>query len=326
MRLTLLAVPTALLVVAAAVACTSNPAAPASTTPSAVSSAACSYTGAIPSIPASPVTADDLASYSLPSGVTVQQYAEAEAYQYLDSFVGQYLRGELTTYYGTLSAHDNESVLGLDCQGGATACKDQSIAEGPAVASFTVASGVASLSVHSLTDHAYVTFQQAKGDAGVTTVGLVLSDSSAGGNTGTCTGCVPSFVSKPEKIDFTNIKSTGEVAVNAGLSDAGGAELNTYASSSLTLGTPCSLTFDDLIELNALNPPNGTSAPVFTAEGGEMVAVLQGGIYGNTSNEYCLTSFTIEIYIDPTNLASYGVRAFQTFVPDAGYYDNACPQ
>ncbi len=329
MRLAHSAVSTALLVVAAAVACGNN--ACSSSTRSASSS--CGYSGAIPTIPASPVTAQDVQSQELPSGVSVQAYAEAQAYRYLDSFVGQYLRGDVTIYAGTLSAHDNESVLGTDCAGG-TACKDQSISEGPAVASLTVVEGVASLTVHSLAEHKYVMFQQTKEAADVTTVSLVLSDTTSGGNSGTCSGCVPSFASKPQTISFQNIESTVDVGVNAppvgedaGSRDAGGAMLNTYASSSLTLGTACALTFDDLVELNALNPPSGLNAPVFTLEGGEMVAELRGSIYGNVSNQYCLTSYTIEIYVNASNLAAYGVRGYQTYVPDAGYYyGSVCPQ
>jgi hypothetical protein len=213
-------------------------------------------------------------------------------------------------------------------------CKDQSIAEGPAVASLTVVDGVAALTVHSLAEHKYVIFQQTTEAADVTTVSLVLSDSTSGGNSGTCSGCVPSFASKPQTISFQNIESTVDVGVNAppvgrdaGSRDAGGAVLDTYASSSLTLGTACALTFDDLIELNALNPPSDMSAPVFTLEGGDMVAQLQGSVYGNVSNEYCVTSYTIEIYVNASNLADYGVRSYQTYVPDAGYYyGSVCPR
>lgn len=87
------------------------------------------------------------------------------------------------------------------------------------------------------------------------------------------------------------------------------------------------MTVDDLVELNALTPPSGMSAPVFTLQGGEMVAELRGSIYGNVSNQYCQTSYTIEIYVNASNLADYGVRGYQTYVPDAGYYyGSVCSQ
>jgi len=328
MRFSDVAVAASLLVVVVPVACSGTTVSGASGS----ASSSCAYSGAIPMIPPSPVTSQDVQSQNLPTGVSVQAFAEAQGYQYLDSFVGQYLRGDVTVYAGTLSARDNESVLGTDCAGGGSACTDESISEGPAVASLSVASGAASLTVHSLAAHKYVVFQQTAAVAGVTTVSLVLPDGSSGGNTGTCAGCVPSFVSKPQTIAFQNLESSADVAVNppqvgvdAGPVDAGGAALHTYASSSLTLGTACSLTFDDLVELNALNPPASTGALVFTLRGGEMVAVLQGAIYGDVSSQYCLTSYTIELYVNPSNLADYGVRAYQTYIPDAGYYENPCP-
>ena len=45
-----------------------------------------------------------------------------------------------------------------------------------------------------------------------------------------------------------------------------------------------------------------------------MVALVQGSIYGpSASGQYCSMGYSIELFVDPTNLASYGVRNFQTF-------------
>src|ERR1700679_1825700 len=101
---------------------------------------ACSYSGALPQPPSSSVAAGggSFDDGTVPPGVSVQAFAEALGQQYLDAFVGDYLRGKLTVYHGTLSAHDDQSVLGTDCNGGEDACADQSIANGPAVASLTV--------------------------------------------------------------------------------------------------------------------------------------------------------------------------------------------
>jgi hypothetical protein len=324
-----------LLVVATSVACTVACNGSSSATPAA---GTCSFVAPIPVLPATPLTPSDLEYGNLPPGISVQSYAEAQGLAYLDSFVGSYLRGGVPLYTGTLAAHDNESVLGLDCSGGSTACKDQSITEGPAIASLAVGDGGASLSVHSLAQHEYVVFQQSQGVADVTTVGLVLPDDSSGGNTGTCKGCVPSFGSMPKSITFENIESSAEVAVNAtpfgtdaGAVDAAGALLHTYASASLTVAEPCALTFNDLIELNTLNPistPYGFATPTFVLTGGQMVAELQGSVYAEGSEgtgNYCSTWYMIELYVDPSNLADYGVRSYQTFTPDAGYDDyNVC--
>jgi len=317
------------------VACSSN----GTTASPATVGAACSYVAPVPAAPASSTTND---YGELPSGMTVQAYAEAQGLAYLDSFVGTYLRGDVTLYTGTLQASDNQSVLGDDCGGGSTACKNGSITEGPAIASLVVSQGIATLSVHSLSEHDYVVFTQSTAAAGVTNVGIVLPDTSEGGNTGTCKGCVPSFSAKPSSITFKNLVSTGDVAVNpgqgnvdGGVTDANaGAALSTHASASLTLATACALTFDDLIELNSLNglgTSNNTlgsanTSSTFTQQGNDMVAEVQSTVYSYTGEQDCSTSYTIELYVNLTNLADYGVRNFQTYTPDAGYYyEPACP-
>jgi hypothetical protein len=275
--------------------------------------------------------------------MTVEAYAEAQGLAYLDTFVGSYLRGDVTLYTGTLQASDNQSVLGNDCGGGGTACKNQSITEGPAIASLVVSQGVATLSVHSLSDHEYVVFGQSSDAASITNIGLVLPDSSEGGNSGSCKGCVPSFSSKPSSITFKDVVGTADVAINpgqgnvdGGVTDANaGAPLSTHASLSLSQATACALTFDDLIELNALNGlatnNNGyastNAASTFAQQGNDMVALVQSSVYSYTANEGCTTSYTIELYVNLTNLADYGVRNFQTFTPDAGggyYYGTVC--
>jgi len=318
------------------VACSSS----APTASPATVSSSCAYVAPIPNAPA--VVSD---YGELPTGMTVQAYAEAQGLAYLDTFVGTYLRGGVPLYTGTLSASDNQSVLGEDCvaDGSATECKNGSITEGPAIASLVIGQGVATLSVHSLSDHSYVVLTQSTDAAGVTNVGIVLPDTSEGGNTGTCKGCVPSFSGEPASISFKDLVSTGDVAVNpgqgnvdGGVTDANaGAPLSTHASLSLSRATACALTFDDLIELNALNGlatnNNGfastNAASTFAQQGNDMVAVVQSSVYSYTANEGCTTSYTIELYVNLTNLADYGVRNFQTFTPDAGggyYYGTVC--
>ena len=110
-----------------------------------------------------------------------------------------------------------------------------------------------------------------------------------------------------------------------------GVELNTYASASLTLATPCDLAFDDLVELNSLGTGSTSSLSVngasFVASGGEMVAVVQSVVGTSTPNgNYCSTDFSIELYVNTSNLADYGVRNYTVVHPDAGYYDPQCPR
>jgi hypothetical protein len=309
--------------------------------------AACSYSGALPPPPSSSLTQSGggFDDGTLPQGVSVQAFAEGLGRQYLDAYVGDYLRGKLTVYHGTLSANDDQSVLGIDCNGGSDACADQSIPNGPAVASLTVDAdaGTATLTVHSLAAHKYVAFQQTAAMSDVTTVGVVLPDTSTGGNTGTCSGCVTEFGNTPTSISIRNLDGIGYVAVNppadasqGTVNDAGevvdayaGVKLDIHASGALVLGTPCELTFDDLAELNAFGPPlaSSVSAPVgFQQQGDEMVALVQGSAYSydQQTDNGCVTYYTIELYVSTTNLADYGVRNFAVVHPDAGYYEQFC--
>jgi hypothetical protein len=280
---------------------------------------------------------------TVPQGVSVQTFAEALGRQYLDAFVGDYLRGKWAVYHGTLSASDDQSVLGVDCNGGEDACANQSITGGPAVASLTVVAGTATLTVHSLTAHKYVAFEQATATPEVTTVGVILPDTSTGGNTGTCSNCVTPFGQTPASISINNADGTGYVAVNpqpdasqGSVNEAGvvvdayaGVKLDIHASGALTLGTACDLTFEDLLELNALGLPLATSPGIpvdFEPQGDEMVAVVQGSAYSPDPQmeSGCTTYYTIELYVSTTNLADYGVRNYTLFQPDAGYYEQVC--
>jgi hypothetical protein len=298
----------------------------------------CSFSGPLPSPPDASLVDD----YDPPSGVAVQTYAEAQGLAFLDAFVGSYLRGNTTVYTGTLSAHDNQSVLGADCVNDSGECANQAISEGPAVASLDQADGGETLSVNSLGAQQYVVFQQNSGAPGVTTVSIILRDGTSGGNSGTCTGCAPSFANKPHSIAIQNLTSTAYVAVTVidagpGVTDAGvildayaGAELNTYASTSLTLATPCDLTWNDLVALNSLSPPSSlgeTTIANFVQQGNDMVAVMQGSAYSYSpdAESGCTTNYTLDLYVNLSNLADYGVRNYTVVDVDAGYYEPICP-
>jgi hypothetical protein len=315
------------IVVIAGLGCSSTaPASNGATTTTGV----CGFSGTVPRLSLSSNTNDELESGELRNGGTVQNYAQAQGLQFLDSFVGSYLRGDTTLYAGTLQASDNQSVLGLDCAG--AKCRNESINEGSAIGSLAVSSGVATLTVHSLADHKYVVLTQSKSDANVSSVSIVLPDSRQGGNTGTCTKCVTDFLAKPSSISFKDLVSIADVAVNPGTDGGTGAPLSTHATGSLTLSHPCSLTFNDLVELNSMNglpiSNNGYEPSVMNTfvlqDDGDMVATVQGSVYAYVGEEYCTTSYTIDLYVNPSNLADYGVRNFQTFKPDASY-EQVCP-
>jgi hypothetical protein len=325
---------------ASAAACSSNHASDGAT------GASCSFTSPIPRRPAVPDSG--LYDYgTIPQGTTVQAYATVQGLVALDTLIGNYLRGDVMVYTGTLSAHDDQSVLGPDCpgDGGNVACVNNSIATGPAVASLVTTNGVTSLDVHSLAQHKYVVFQQGAPDggvgagAGVTTVGLVLSDQYSGGNSGTCVGCAPPFASGPESITIQNLVSSVLVPnLDAAVRDGGTtdanleATLHTYAAASLTRATPCELTWADLVELNTFTTSDAPSLGSFVEQGGEWVTELLGNLYmedtdGGEYESYCSVAYELELYVNASNLADYGVRNFQTYIPDAGYdYNNYCSQ
>jgi hypothetical protein len=267
-------------------------------------STSCGFVAPVPTAPKD-------ASYN----ASVEAQAQTQGLQALDSFVGPYLRGDIAVYRGTLSAHDNQSVLASPSNDGSPGYKSQTVPEGPAVASLAIAGGSATLSVHSTTEHKYLVLQQdTKNASNTTNVGIILPDGSGGGNTGTCVGCVPDFGGKPQTIAFENIVSTQVVNIGAfageeleGGPDNDDVTLHTYGTASLTLVPPCGVAFDDLAELNASN------GLTFALQGDQMVTQMTG--YAYMSGEYCEVAYTIELYVSTTNLADYGVQNFQQLPP-----------
>jgi hypothetical protein len=267
-------------------------------------SASCGFVAPVPKAPKA-------ASYN----ASIEVQAESQGLQALDGFLGPYLRGDIAVYRGTLSAHDNQSVLASASNDGSPGYKSQTVPEGPAVASLAIAGGSATLSVHSTTEHKYLVFQQdTKNASNTTNVGIILPDGSGGGNTGTCIGCVPDLGGKPQTIAFENIVSTQVVNISAfageeleGGPDNDDVTLHTYGSASLTLVPPCGVTFDDLAELNA------SSGLTFALQGDQRVSQVTG--YGYVPGDYCQVTYTIELYVSTTNLADYGVQNFQQLPP-----------
>jgi hypothetical protein len=259
------------------------------------SSATCAFSGAVPKAPKPPS-----------SETSVESYVEGQALVQLDAYLGTYLRGEATVYRGTLSAHDNQGVLGPPPSHGFPGYESQTIRPGPAVAALTLSQGIASLTVHSSAAHKYVVLQQSKSDPSTTSVGIILADKSSGGNTGTCTHCVPDFAARPGSIDFSNIESSQVVNIGSSGPQNQDVTLHTYATASLELVPPCMVTFEDLEELNA------ASGLTFVSQDTEWVYELAGQAYDPKTG--CAVSYTVELYVSATNLADYGVRSFSSMV------------
>jgi hypothetical protein len=238
---------------------------------------------------------------------SVQANATTQGLAVLEGFLGPYLRGDVPVYVGTLTAHDNQGVLGPPpTDGGAPGYENQSIPEGAAVAALVVAGDAATLTVHSLSQHKYLLLEQEKTSPGVTSIGIILGDALGGGNSGLCHACVPSFQAAPTTIDFSGANGTSVVNLNRFGSTNDNVTLRTYAAANLTLAPPCTLTFEDLAELNA------TGGLTFALAGTEWVAAWSGVSLQRESSPYgwtyCDVPFTAELYVNAKNLAEYGVR------------------
>ena len=264
--------------------------------------ASCGFDGPVPKTPD-----------GAPPNASVQAYAEVQGRLALDAYLGPYLRGDVAVYKGALGAHDNQGVLGPPSSGGSPSpgtpsgggYENQSVSTGPAVASLVTTSGNGTLSVHSLTEHKYVVFQQAAPNASKTTsVGIILADDATGGNTGTCVDCVPDFVARPDTIEFENITSSQVVNLDSLGEGNDDVTLHTYATASLDLVPPCGIAFADVEELNA------STGLAFEVRGNQMVAEMSG--YALPPGGGCYVTYTIELYVSTTNLADYGVQNFSS--------------
>jgi hypothetical protein len=265
-------------------------------------SGTCSYSGSVPETP------DAGTIYNAP----LQQQAESEALAALDKYVGVYLRGDATVYRGTLSAQDNQGVLheSSGSPDGGT-LHNQTIPSGPAVAALTIASGTATLTVHSVNAYKHIVLTQEVKDSSTTNIGIILAEGAAGGNSGSCAGCVPGFTARPQTISFSGVNVSQVVNLNGRSKDR---SLHISATASLELVTPCGIQFSDLAALNA------NSGLLFQPRGDEYVAVVTGGGYTWTGphNYYTYKQYTLELYVSATNLASYGVRNFEEVEAGSG--------
>jgi hypothetical protein len=216
--------------------------------------------------------------------------------------MGPYLRGQVTAYRGTFAGHDNQGVLRSKASGGPK-LENQTVPMSAAVASLVVKGNNAVLTVHAMPEHKYLVFSQTAQDKShATSVGIILSDVTGGGNSGTCVGCVPEFGDHPASIAFDDIETSELVA----LTNGGTATLRTHATANLQLVSPCGLAFEDIAELN--EPGNLAFFPSST-NSEEMIYEMEG--YGYSPSG-CYQSYTIELHVNTTNLADYGVRNFRS--------------
>jgi hypothetical protein len=245
----------------------------------------CSFTAPIPGAP-SPASAD----------ASIEVQAEAKQLSALDGIFGQYLRGDTHAYRGTVQARD--TYVTIDSDGG-------SIPEGAAIASLAIEGSLATLIIHNTSQHEYVWLQQSKSQPGLTQVGVILGDNSVGGDIGTCSGCAPDFFGAPASLSIRGlISSSAQSEIGA---DGGNVPytVQTFLTASLDLSEPCSLELADLTEL-----ASPQSLPRFGDGGSDLVWHVQDQIITQGNPCELANSYTIDLFVNPSNLADYGVRNF----------------
>jgi hypothetical protein len=266
------------------------------------------------------------------AGTTSESMVRSQWLHELDSLIGQYLRGDVLVYRGRVKANDNTSAI--YAASGASPEPDQSIAEGAAlarleyrpstgsdyIAPLTAPAGdVAILVVHGVTESKHIVFSQAKANPSITEASTIGADNAFITLRTSCTGCAPSFWSKPDAIDF-DLTTTGTLTVFQGIAGQGGHDvdvpLRMTASANLTVAPPCSIGFDDLKVLDTVEGPNEGAADLglqsFHRLGNEMVFHTSGSINGGATTGRCFlsTPYSIDLFVNLDDLGDYGVRNF----------------
>jgi hypothetical protein len=231
--------------------------------------------------------------------------AEATGFMGVDNFVGTYLRG--TTYVGSASAAQSKGIFG------APIGAPMNFSTTSAVAALAIDSAGAMLTVASPADHQRLMFQQQSASHVTTAVSEIYPDNSfpGGPSQASCSGCLPDLFAGSLSLAWT-----GAVAHFAGTIRADGSvdeqAFDVTSSASLTLQSPCELTWDQIAVLNG-------GALGYTQIGNEMIA------HGNGSIQTVAPSFrmcdgqavpyTIDSYVELTNLFHYGVRNYTAGTP-----------
>jgi hypothetical protein len=234
------------------------------------------------------------------TGDMVRDTAQANEFGFVDGVVGGYLRGDSPTYVGTASATDTSAAL--------------SFSTGSAIAAVVITStwavGVdwALFTVASPADHERLILgQQATAPEVTIALGIGPDGSYPGGysDAGTCTSCTPDFFTRPSSLAWSGVDAN-----YPGFYPDGGGVFPAYdvtSSVDLQALSPCALTWDQIVALNG--GPRG-----FVQEGNEMVVHASGSIQTVApSFRMCdgqAVPYTIDRYINLTNLFDYGLRNY----------------
>jgi len=217
---------------------------------------------------------------------------------FVDAFVGAYLRGDNPIYSGAASATDSAGPYGND---------PAAFSTGNAIAALVIDPDWATLTVASPADHERLVLDQQSTVPDVTRAVAIFPDGvyPAGYGDATCTSCAPNFFNRPSSLSWSGVDASFP-----GFHPDGGesvAPSDITSSIDLRPQSPCTLTWDQLAAVHG--------GPLdFVRVGNEMIQHEIGSVQTVApSFRACdgeAVPYTIDRYINLTNLFDYGVRNY----------------
>jgi hypothetical protein len=274
------------------------------------------------------------------AGATSQEAIEVQWLALLDQAFGQYLRGDILVYHGTM-----KGTATVPTAPGADLLPDATIAEGAALASLAFRPASASdwdgapnapapfvdgnqaiLTVHSSAgdqfDDPFMVFEQPESDPTMTATGGIVVAPDTNPLRATCIGCAPNLWARPSAIAF-DLAATGTFTTYGYGADGGTTSVdqpvNATAAVQLAVVPACTLRFDDFKTLNEVNGPDGLTGAVglydFVLTGGEWVWHTGANVVTKPPSAHPLCdgqsfNYTIDLYVNAANPADYGVRNY----------------
>jgi hypothetical protein len=235
---------------------------------------------------------------SIPSAPSTEVVAQSIGMMILDQLIGVYLRGEVAVYTGSASASDNQNLS----SGFADAANVTLSARGTALARLDLHV----LDITSTCEGKLLSVRLDPAAPAQTEVEAIAPETSPGSYSGACLDCIPDFSSLPDRIAWTDVAAASDPT--AFPNDLGA--FRSVSSVDLQRESPCSLTWDQLVVLNArFSPIVG-----FSRVGDEMVATYANATTIPPSGKVCdgsSTAFTIDLYVSLSDLSHYGTRNFE---------------
>jgi hypothetical protein len=212
----------------------------------------------------------------------------------LDRLVGQYATGKTPVYRGSFVARDNLGSVGPTYH-------DGTISATSAIASLAADT----LTVESPAEGRHVVVSQAAG----TSLSFVLDDNVSGGASARAGSVPPMLTGAPPTI-------TMDLVANGTWGD--GSAMIVSARGSLSRVAASTLAFDDIVHLS-MGYADRDATSKLVAAGPDRVRTVASELHEPTAVPpgkafyecHHVTSYTIDWYVESSNLASYGVRNLQ---------------